>query len=728
MDALRCAPFSGDPRWLASSAHAQARARIDILFWEAGASALQLPELGPWLWGSEQAFGALIGAPARGTLRGRVLAARTVETCAGGIPLEDPNAVSRTLQVLQPLLLHPDALVWVHASRAVGRIAGRVEALQGTLLDWLQGESALLRQRAATAFASQGPERLRSIARELDARIDDPTAEATVLGAFAAATPYLISDRRESWERLSARILAGDGGDVSARALARGLGTLWRRGVHQDAVEAPMRALRERVRRSRSESLDVWRRWLDVLSATDPIDGAERDPLDVEQGLENLVRLAAQYDDEESDARAARFAGTLAGTFREACRVVLMDASPRRRAAGVNAVEGTARSLALGLWGPLLATAPAGSPVPEPDLRETWEEIANAPEVFLDTVASRRRGRPSGPRDRGGPGGARAARRELRPGRVRRGARPRPAARSRGAPHVPLAAQGRRPRRRRARPPGPAAQRDERAALAPRRHHPRHGAGRDRRPALARPLRGVVGAGHRPAHDAAAARQRVAHDRPRGAGVLLRAGRGDPRGGVGRGRAGDDLGRRAGGRVADASEGVGGHLARPGARRAEGPARGRHRARRGPHGAGRRARGLRVGVGVEARPGAAVPRPGARGGAAAVGPRRPGDGPPRPTAVHQREGPAHHRAGVAGDSSAGPLDPRGVVRVAGSGDLGAGGGRGDRRGATNAAAAAAAEARRAEDHRGLRAPALPRARRRAPCGSCASPARTGISC
>jgi tRNA A-37 threonylcarbamoyl transferase component Bud32 len=392
VDALRCAPFSGDPRWLGSSAHAQARARIDILFWEAGASALQLPELGPWLWGSEQAFGALIGAPARGTLRGRVLAARTVETCAGGIPLEDPHAVSRTLQVLQPLLLHPDALVWVHASRAVGRIAGRVEALQGTLLDWLQGESALLRQRAATAFASQGPERLRAIASELDARIDDPTAEATVLGAFAAATPYLISDRRESWERLSARILAGDGGDVSARALARGLGTLWRRGVHQDAVEAPMRALRERVRRSRSESLDVWRRWLDVLSATDPIDGAERDPLDVEQGLENLVRLAAQYDDEESDARAARFAGTLVGTFREACRVVLMDASPRRRAAGVNAVEGTARSLALGLWGPLLATAPAGSPVPEPDLRETWEEIANAPEVFLDTVASRRRG------------------------------------------------------------------------------------------------------------------------------------------------------------------------------------------------------------------------------------------------------------------------------------------------------------------------------------------------
>lgn len=392
VDALRCAPYAGDARWLRMPAHSQARARMDILFWEAGASALQLPELGAWVWGSEAAFSALVGEPARGTLRGRVLAARCIEACAAGVPTDNPDAVSRTLLVLQPLLLHPDAVVWVHASRAVGRLAGRIEALQGTLLDWLQGDSALLRQRAATAFASQGAERLRAVAGELDARIEDPQAEPTVLGAFAAATPYLIADRRESWDKLSKRILAGDGGDIAARALARGLGTLWRRGVHQDAVAAPMRALRERVRRSRSNSLDVWRRWLDVLAATDPIDGAERDPLDVEQGLENLVRLAAQYDDEESDARAARFAGTLAGTFREACKVVLTEPSMRRRAAGINAVEGAARSLALGLWGPLLATAPAGSPVPEPDLRETWEEIANAPELLLDTVASRRRG------------------------------------------------------------------------------------------------------------------------------------------------------------------------------------------------------------------------------------------------------------------------------------------------------------------------------------------------
>ena len=56
---------------------------------------------------------------------------------------------------------------------------------------------------------------------------------------------------------------------------------------------------------------------------TDAVDGAERDPLDLELGLENLTRIAAQYDDEEADARAARFAGSLAPTFDEARRIAL---------------------------------------------------------------------------------------------------------------------------------------------------------------------------------------------------------------------------------------------------------------------------------------------------------------------------------------------------------------------------------------------------------------------
>ena len=43
-----------------------------------------------------------------GALRGRVVAARCLEISVGGItPLTDRSLVGRTLQVLQPLLLHP---------------------------------------------------------------------------------------------------------------------------------------------------------------------------------------------------------------------------------------------------------------------------------------------------------------------------------------------------------------------------------------------------------------------------------------------------------------------------------------------------------------------------------------------------------------------------------------------------------------------------------------------
>jgi serine/threonine-protein kinase len=391
LDALACVPLSGPGVLLLRPEHAQIRARLEILLWEAGASALQLPELGEWLWASDATFEAVVGQAARGTLRGRVLAARTLETCAVGLPPSlPPERLGRTLQVLQPLFLHPEPLVWVHAARAVGRLASVVDVLEGTLLDWLRSESPVLRQRAVTAFASQSAERLKVYAGELTSVIAEAGSDPWALTAACAATPYLFTERRDLWDPIAQRVLAGEGGSVAARALARGLAALWRRGLRLPAVETPLRRLREMARRTHTHSLDEWRRWLDVLASTDPIDGAERDPLDLELGLENLIRLAAQYDDEEADARAARFAGALAVTFQEARRVALSGTSARRRAAGMNAMEGIARSLALGLWGPLLATRPIGPPIDEPELGETWEVISRAPEALLDVVAERR--------------------------------------------------------------------------------------------------------------------------------------------------------------------------------------------------------------------------------------------------------------------------------------------------------------------------------------------------
>lgn len=391
LDALATAPLLGGGKELAAPENAEVRARLEILIWEAGASALEIPELGKWLWQSNETFDVMIKGPASGTLRGRVLAARCLEISVRGIPpMTNPELVGRTLQVLQPLLLHPEPLVWVHAARALGRLTGAMEQLEGTLLDWVLGESRLLRQRAITAFASLTADRLRFLASQLNEILNAPDEAGWVLAAIAAATPYLFFERREVWNKLQLRILSGDGGAVSARALARGLATLWRRGDKDPEIEKPLRALREMARRARAESLDESRRWIEVIAVTDAIDGAERDPLDLELGIENLMRIAAQYDDEEADARAARFAASVATTFQEAKRIALGTGRLRQRAAALNALEGAARAFALRLWAPLLATSPAGDAIEEPNLEATWQLLARSPEEILDLVRERR--------------------------------------------------------------------------------------------------------------------------------------------------------------------------------------------------------------------------------------------------------------------------------------------------------------------------------------------------
>ncbi|NLE86119.1 MAG: serine/threonine protein kinase [Myxococcales bacterium] len=400
LDALACVPLLGTGAIFTLPENAEARARLEILIWEAGASALPLPELGAWLWQSDESFDVLVAEPARGSLRGRVLAARCLEICVPGLPSPaDPAQLGRALQILQPLILHPEPLVSVHAARALGRLAGAVEHLEGMLLDWLGGESLVLRKRGMTALASLPAPRLRILGHELTALIRRGDAQEWALPAAAAGTPYLFHEAREIWDELAERIAAGAGGSVAARALARGLAALWRTGQRQSAVRAPLEELRQMARRARADSIEEWRDWLTVIALTDPVEGAERDPLDVELGLENLVHLAAQYDDEEADARAARFAESLSRTFEEARRIALGQGSLRHRAAGMNALEGCARSMALRLWSPQLATHPRGQAIPEPDLTETWNLLARAPSELLDELAERRRSGTAGADD-----------------------------------------------------------------------------------------------------------------------------------------------------------------------------------------------------------------------------------------------------------------------------------------------------------------------------------------
>ncbi|HYJ11072.1 MAG TPA: hypothetical protein VEX18_18750, partial [Polyangiaceae bacterium] len=392
LDALASAPLIGDGAALGQPEHAEARARLEILIWEAGASAREVPAIGKWLFAAASTFEEMVHRPARGALRERVLAARCLEVGVSGMPaMADPELVGRTLQVLQPLLLHPEPLVWIHAARALGRLTGKLEQMEGTLLDWVLGESAVLKQRAMTAFASLPEERLKFLGGQLLALLESPSEAQWALGAAAAATPYLYYERRPLWDKLAKRILKGDGGAIAARALARGLAVLWRRGHQSLEIEQLLLTLREMAWGARPSSLDEQRRWIEVTTVTDAVERAERDPLDVELGLENLIRLAAQYDDEEADARAARFASTISATFQEARRIALGSGRLRQRAAAMNALEGCARAFALRLWGPMLATRPAGHPFDQPELAETWSLIARAPSEILDLVRERRR-------------------------------------------------------------------------------------------------------------------------------------------------------------------------------------------------------------------------------------------------------------------------------------------------------------------------------------------------
>jgi len=391
LDALSCVPLLGDGEQLVSPENGEAVARLEILIWEAGSSALEVPALGAWLWSQPSTFEVLVEHAAHGTLMGRVLAARCLEVCARGMPpATDPGLVGRTLQVLQPLLLHPEPLVWVHAARALGRLTAAFEPLENTILDWVLGDSKVLRQRAMTAFASLPGDRLRFLSSQLIAILDNRDEEAWVLAAVAAATPYLFFESRRLWDRLAKRVLVGEGGAIAARALSRGLATIWRRGSRDPEVEKPLRALRELARAARPTTLDDLRRWIEVVAVTDGVEAAERDPLDLELGLENLVRVAAQYDDAEADARAARFASSLGPTFQEARRIVVDSGRLRPRAAAINALEGCARAFALRLWVPLLETCPSDEPIEAPDLESTWELMSKAPAEMLDLLKERR--------------------------------------------------------------------------------------------------------------------------------------------------------------------------------------------------------------------------------------------------------------------------------------------------------------------------------------------------
>ncbi|MFO0661353.1 MAG: hypothetical protein U0165_16195 [Polyangiaceae bacterium] len=387
-DALICVTLIGGGAELTLPSYNEARARLQLLLWEAGASALEVPELARWIWSSPDTFEEIIERPAHGSLRDRAVVARCLEITAQGIPSDISKEIQgRTLKLLQPLLFHPEPLVWIHGARALGRLTGPIPELVDPIFDWVQGDSAVIRQRAITAFACFPADRLGFLSSHLSTVIRAPVADPFSFAAVAAATPYLFYERRDLWDRLATRILAGDGGAVAARALAKGLATLRRRGTFEPAVESTMRQIREMARRARPSSLDESRRWIEVIAVTDVIDSAERDPLDLELGIENLVRVAAQYDDEEADARAARFAGSLSTTFQSPTYRARHEQRASSRRGRMHSKVAPGRS-SLRLWSPMLATRPGGVPVEERTSRRHGESSLVRRPIFSTSSKS----------------------------------------------------------------------------------------------------------------------------------------------------------------------------------------------------------------------------------------------------------------------------------------------------------------------------------------------------
>lgn len=390
-DALAVAALLGDRLDFGKSENRELRARLEILLWEAGAAALSIPEFSMLLWRSSRVFDELIRKPSGSNLRGRVLAARCLELGARVVTSTVTHeALGKTLQVLQPLLLHPEPLVSTHAARALGLLAGHEQHLEAMLLDWLGSDSELLAKRGMTAAASLPGARVRALSVELSRAFARPESASWALAGAALATPYLMVEAKELWDEVYERILSGEGGASAARDLALGLHSVYRVEARQAKARAELKQLRQKARRARPQTIDEFRDWLRVFAYTDMVEGAERDPLDVEMGLENLVHLAAQFDDEEADARAGRFAESLGRTFEDAMRLVLRGTSKREQATGMNALEGAARTMALRLWDPQLATRPGTSILPPPDLGGTWEQIARAPHELLEVVVERR--------------------------------------------------------------------------------------------------------------------------------------------------------------------------------------------------------------------------------------------------------------------------------------------------------------------------------------------------
>jgi eukaryotic-like serine/threonine-protein kinase len=356
IDALRCLPLAGDTEWFAEDA--AARARIELLVWEAGAAALSIPRLGAWLFSSEDLFERWAMRPSQGSLRARVCVARLLQICADGFPAEiDAARGIRTARITRDLASHPEPLVWVPAALALGRLSARSRDVRALLFRWLESDNLGERRRAITALAAMpGPESwwLESRLSELFKGDADPWA----IAALGPAIPYLAVERRELWLDLSTRISSEESGPEMLWSVTQGLLSLARRGQIDRNTNTMLREARRRAIEERARSTAEAQLYEDIRRHTDFLDAIDPDPNDHELAFHRTVSAAVRVGADKVAARAHALMRTLMPTFETAMARLEKDvADPIEVAAALSTVESCSRSAALHLWVPILRAA-----------------------------------------------------------------------------------------------------------------------------------------------------------------------------------------------------------------------------------------------------------------------------------------------------------------------------------------------------------------------------------
>ena len=369
-DALRCVPLAGDPEWIFDDE--ATRARIELMIWEAGAAALSIPRLGAWLFSNEALFERFARKPGQGGLRERVVAARLLQIAADGFPGgTDAARGIRTARITRDLASHPEPLVWVPASLAMGRLSANSRDVRALLFRWLESDNVGERRRATTALAAMpGPESwwLESRLSELFKDDADPWA----LAALGPAIPYLAVERRELWMDLASRIASEESSPEMLWSVTQGLLALARRGQVDRNTHAMLRDARRRAIQERARSTAEAQLYDDIRRHTDFLDAIDPDPNDLELAFHRIVTAAVRIGAEKVASRAHGLMRTLMPTFDTASDRLARaaDADAVEAAGALATIESCARSAALQLWVPILRAAGR-----EPDPLEAQLEL-----------------------------------------------------------------------------------------------------------------------------------------------------------------------------------------------------------------------------------------------------------------------------------------------------------------------------------------------------------------